>query len=582
MPFAELNIGGKESVTALVEKMNRKIDELTEKNRKLAEESKKGFDETASSAERVAAMVDRMNASLGHAAGSVTNLYGGVSRVKHSVNEMSDAWLNYHSAQGKAGAATAEAQSGMIKMVDSVGSASAGTSLLTAQITGQLGPLAALGAGYLSAQGALNLLNNETQRQRDLQDKGKTVVDSIAAAQSTAIRNMPAGYTQEKMDETVKNLSTTGLTQERLYSALADKNVRRRTANLTQDQLGEAMGEAAKWASQTQEGFTGSLGGISELMSSEGMTAKQAAAFLNRVGNESGSGFDEAANQMVPSLLKSKAYGGNLNDIGALGAAIDSDPRFAAERGPRQAALAARTLAEKLHEAYPTSTTYETVNGRRKVKSPGTKRADDPESIIEWLQQNPKEAEKFIANAHFNTDDEGIITDILHSGTGAANRLARNRAEARGPDTSAARINAINAPPEQTVAKLGRFADVKTESNILGDMYRAAEGEIKSLAQDTTSRLPLVQRGIQGITTLVNQAADQMHGGEQKGNLSAAGASDQAALGNELARLNNLAKGGKATAEDLRQIQVLESILLGITALVGMGRAPTTPNKHNE
>lgn len=270
-----------------------------------------------------------------------------------------------------------------------------------------------LGASYLTARKALQLLNAEVERQIDLNRKALEAQQKVANPERTYLTNFQPTNPQQSANAIRELSNQVRIDLPTVYGALNES--RKQSATLSESQHLDALKEAARWTPQSEAALGGTAGGIAQLMST-GMSADEAAQMLARMAAQSGAGMEGARDRLLPAFLKGRTFGKNTNFQTALLDALTSEGGFTGERGPRQAAQTFENLELKLTESYPTKPLFKPdERGRLRRIAAGTGRSDAPEDIIAYLQNNPSEAEKFISKSQFNADEIGAVRDLLLS-----------------------------------------------------------------------------------------------------------------------------------------------------------------------
>jgi hypothetical protein len=292
--------------------------------------------------------------------------------------------------------------------------------------------LATMAAGYVSVQAALRLVNSERERELELNKQALDAQEKLAGPQAKYFANLPAGIDRKVAESRISDMaSQLRVSQESIYSSM---NEARPTASrLSLEQQMAALGQAARLHPGEQMG--GVQSAIQSIMEQSNFSATDAAGFLQRLGQRSGSGLDDAAQRLLPTIAQMES--GTIQERGAIAAAISADPKFAGERGQRLASTLSVGLAQQLEKEFPEENRYTFEGGRKRLAAKGTG-LTSVESRLEFLQAHPELQAKFFAEAGFGARESAAAHELIAGGPLADSVRANLKAfaTASAPDTS--------------------------------------------------------------------------------------------------------------------------------------------------
>jgi hypothetical protein len=485
MAKASIEFVGEERVSALIDKMNAKLDEQQKKLQELANTSKKGQDESARAMEK-----------------SIDKLVG-------------------------------------------------------------------LGAGYMTAQKALQMFNLELERNADLQRKSLDAQLKVADPQRAYFRNFQPANPLAAESQFTGLSKTSGIDLPNLYGAMND--ARKQVATLSPEQQISALRESTKWAPESQGALSSTTGAIGQLMS-QGMNAQSGAGLLQKIGKQSGAGFDEASARLLPSILQAQSFnGGSVQSSAALATAVFADPRFSGERGQRTAATTFENLSQKMGEFLPAEDRYEfDEKGHRRLAAKGTGMSSLQERL-DALGTDPKLRERFMAQSKFSAKEEGAARDALTFGSPLRRRYASNLVDFLSPSDPAAGAAALDSTVVQQAGNIGRR--IGSENTIAGleNPYAAGQQQARQIYDTFLDRTHV--GGVEGFLkrSLYNIApgsGPEYVRGEVEAKLSGARQGNPGYAGEDLKSLIPFLE---------RQLQALDRISAN-----QKDRGAVNPNTHNE
>jgi len=362
-------------------------------------------------------------------------------------------------------------------------------------LTGMIGNLKRLVAGWFSVQYAISLVRGEYDAMREKEARAAQTALSAAQAQSLALINLGA-TTPEARDAFEKRIEEisqrTTVSRKDLYQRAAYALSAR--GPLSEAEAMQAVEESARYVPgdvETGKTWTGAALDLQKIMRGRGqnVTAKQAIGYVATVGQKARV-VEPAllATNVVPAMLGAMETGATEQEAGALWAAIT---QAVGDPTGRKSGTAAIQVVRGLLEMLPAeqvSPFGEMGEGGEFITSEAQSKAirggfKDWASRLKALREDPELRKQVLAKLPGEVKTRTAVEQILSGKGTAAESYAQFLTEL--PSMTAAgplyeeRLKVMQGATGQKLAKFQRGMDVALEDLDLLDPSRAAAGMIR-------------------------------------------------------------------------------------------------------
>jgi len=328
---------------------------------------------------------------------------------------------------------------------------------------GLVGKITTAAAGYITLSTALQAVNGELQRKRDLEKGASEAFSDVAEAHRASMVNLGPVSDAERARAMAFSKQTsveTGIPLRDVYMAESEAFSAR--GDLKPEEAQQAVRVAGR-VTKDPSGLTALSAGLMDVPALTGTTdPMQNLGFLTAVQSFSRTKRNESISQfMVPAAIGVQAHGGSAQDAMALITAIGNSSK---DPEGRVSSTAALQLAKQLGKMFPDKSTAEAIG---------------------VLQNDPKMAKRFLDKASFEAKPEPFIRDmILNKDSPTARDYARIQRDLPTPTEAGkqgqALIAAIGRETVQTVDTAKRSGDRSIEMGNLSNPRGALTGNINA------------------------------------------------------------------------------------------------------